>query len=130
MSIRNLTWQQVIVSLALLAAVVVAYKLFGELPAGVLLVISGVVNLLLGRDPPRPPNGGNGSGTGNGLYLLGGSILVLVHASTGCAAPQTRPQDDVELRDLAATLSKCRGEGRDAGTYAAYESCKVRELGR
>lgn len=51
LGIRNLSWQQVVVSLALLAAVVVAYKLFGELPAGVVLVISGVVNLLLGRRP-------------------------------------------------------------------------------
>lgn len=49
LGIQNLTWQQVVVSLALLAGVVAAYKLFGELPAGVLLVLSGVVNLLLGR---------------------------------------------------------------------------------
>ena len=51
LSIRNLTWQQVIVCLGLLAAVVGAYKLFGELPAGVLLVVSAIVNLLLGRKP-------------------------------------------------------------------------------
>jgi len=54
--VRNLTWQQVLVCVALLAAVIIAYKLFGELPAGVLLVISGIVNLLLGRRPP-PENG-------------------------------------------------------------------------
>jgi hypothetical protein len=51
MSIRNLTWQQVVVCLALLVAVVAAHKLLGDLPAGVLLVVSAIVNLLLGRDP-------------------------------------------------------------------------------
>lgn len=53
MSLRNLTWQQVVVCLALLASVVGAYELFGDLPAGVLVVVSAVVNLLLGRDPPN-----------------------------------------------------------------------------
>jgi Na+/H+ antiporter NhaC len=55
-SSRNLTWQQVIVSIALLASVVGAYELFGEIPASVALVISQIVNLLLGRDPPRHPD--------------------------------------------------------------------------
>jgi Na+/H+ antiporter NhaC len=47
--VKNLTWQQVILCLGLMLAVMGAYKLFGELPAGVLLVISSIVNLLLGR---------------------------------------------------------------------------------
>jgi Na+/H+ antiporter NhaC len=47
--VKNLTWQQVVLCIALLASVVGAYKLFGEIPAGVLLVISSIVNLLLGR---------------------------------------------------------------------------------
>jgi hypothetical protein len=51
MSIRNLTWQQVTVCIALLVGVVAAYELLGELPAGVLLVVSAIVNLLLGRAP-------------------------------------------------------------------------------
>lgn len=51
LSFHNLTWQQVIVCVALLGAVVGAYKLFGEVPAGVMLVITGVVNLLIGRTP-------------------------------------------------------------------------------
>lgn len=50
--ISNLTWQQVVVCALLLGSVVGAYKLFGEVPAGVLLVVSSVVNLLLGRAAP------------------------------------------------------------------------------
>lgn len=53
MSAKNLTWQQVVVCLGLLASVVGAYKLFGEVPAGVLLVVSSVINLLLGRGLPE-----------------------------------------------------------------------------
>jgi Na+/H+ antiporter NhaC len=49
--VKNLTWQQVTICCALLVAVIGAYKLFGEIPAGVLLVISSIVNLLLGRAP-------------------------------------------------------------------------------
>ena len=47
--VKNLTWQQVALCLGLMIAVMSAYKLFGELPAGMLLVISSIVNLLLGR---------------------------------------------------------------------------------
>jgi Na+/H+ antiporter NhaC len=51
--IKNLTWQQVALCLILLASVMGAYKLFGEIPAGVLLVVSSVVNLLLGRSDSK-----------------------------------------------------------------------------
>lgn len=54
MALKNLTWQEVVICVALLAAVVGAYKLFGEVPASVMLVISGVVNLLLGRSASDP----------------------------------------------------------------------------
>src|SRR4051812_586957 len=105
MSIRNLTWQQVILSLALLAAVVGAYKLFGELPAGVLLVISGIVTLLLGRSPPKPPSDG-GAATMLLIVILGGALTV------ACATVDLPA--DAEMRALAAKLARCRGEGRDA----------------
>ncbi len=45
----EITWSQVAICVALLAAVIVAHKLFGDLPAGVLLVLSSVTNLLMGR---------------------------------------------------------------------------------
>ena len=54
--IKNLTWQQVTLCAVLLIAVVGAYKLFGEIPAGVLLIVSSIVNLLLGRTNAK---GGN-----------------------------------------------------------------------
>lgn len=47
--VQNLSWQQVAVSAVLLIAIIASYKLFGDLPAGILLVVSSVVNLLLGR---------------------------------------------------------------------------------
>lgn len=50
MSFKNLTWPQAALCIALLASTVAAYKLFGEAPAGVLLVLSSVTNLLLGRE--------------------------------------------------------------------------------
>lgn len=49
--VRSVTWQQVAICTVLLVAVIAAYKLFGEIPAGVLLVISSVTNFLLGRAP-------------------------------------------------------------------------------
>lgn len=54
--VKNLTWQQVALCGVLVASVMGAYKMFGELPAGVLLVISSIVNLLLGRTNAK---GGN-----------------------------------------------------------------------
>lgn len=47
--VKNLTWQQVAICCVLLVAVIGAYRLFGEIPGGVLLVISSITNLLLGR---------------------------------------------------------------------------------
>jgi hypothetical protein len=52
--VRNLSWQQVAICSVLLVAVIGAYKLFGELPAGVLLVVSSITNLLLGRTSSAP----------------------------------------------------------------------------
>ena len=57
MSIQNLTWPQVVLCIALLAATVTAYRLLGEVPAGVLLVVSSLVNFLLGR-----PSSGDAKG--------------------------------------------------------------------
>lgn len=34
--------------------------------------------------------------------------------------------DDPEVQTWAAQLAQCRAEGRDAGSYAAYEACKAR----
>ena len=56
MKLQNLSWQQVVIFVACLATVVVAYKLFGEIPAAIALLLSSTVNFLLGRqDPPQSP---------------------------------------------------------------------------
>lgn len=49
-SLANLTMPQAVVCVALVAATVTAYKLFGEVPAAVTLVVSSVLNLLIGRE--------------------------------------------------------------------------------
>jgi hypothetical protein len=108
---------------ALLGAVVAAYKLLGELPAGVLLVVSGIINLLLGRRPPG--NGSNGSGVA-ASSAAGATLLAFAFASNTACSPSLLP-DDAELRSLAVKLAQCRAEGRDAGTYDAYDACKRRE---
>ncbi len=59
MSFKNLSWEQVVLSLGLLFAVIAAYKLLGEVPAGVLLVFSSVVNLMLGRSDVPPMGASN-----------------------------------------------------------------------
>ncbi len=120
MSVRNLTWQQVIVCVAMLAAVVVAYKLFGELPAGVLLVLSGIVNALLGRVAVNTSRDDARKNVGPlAVLLLAAVASGALHA---CAAAR-----NAELDDLAAKLAQCRAEGRDAGSYGAYERCETRE---
>lgn len=52
--------------------------------------------------------------------------VLLVGASdlTGCRdlIPEPSFVDSVNEK-----LARCRGEGRDAGTYDAYEACKKRE---
>lgn len=60
-SASDITWQQVVVCIALLVAVVAAYKLFGEIPAGVLLILSSITNFLLGRPAPKHDTKGGAS---------------------------------------------------------------------
>lgn len=56
MSFKNLTWQQVALCLGMLAATIAAYKLFGAEPAGLLLLVTSITNLMLGREtsPEKP----------------------------------------------------------------------------
>lgn len=54
MSLKNLTVPQAMICIALLAAVITTYKLFGEVPAGLMLAISSLINLLLGRTQDKP----------------------------------------------------------------------------
>jgi hypothetical protein len=58
MNWKSLTFPQVALCAVLLAGVIATYKLFGEAPAGVMLVLSSVINLLLGRSA-SPSEGGS-----------------------------------------------------------------------
>lgn len=51
-------------------------------------------------------------------------IAFVLLATVACASPQPSAKVGADLEAHAAKLLKCRGEGREAGTYAAYEACK------
>jgi len=55
------------------------------------------------------------------LFIITCGIAVDTGA---CASPVPSANAGKELEYHAAKLIKCRSEGREAGTYAAYEACK------
>ena len=55
------------------------------------------------------------------LFIITCGIAVDTGA---CAAPSPSAKAGRELEEHAAKLLKCRSEGREAGTYSAYEACK------
>ncbi len=63
------------------------------------------------------------------LVVLAICVSVAIAYCTGCG-PALIPADDPELQELAGKLARCRAEGRDAGSYEAYEACKKREGAR
>lgn len=82
MTIRNLTWQQVVVLVACLAAVLLALKFLGNEAAGVTAVVSTVLTFLLGRDPPAPPTPPDGAPT---LKLVtGGAAAAAMLLAVAC----------------------------------------------
>lgn len=85
MTIRNLTWQQVVVLVACLAAVLVALKFFGNEAAGVTAVVSTVLTFLLGRDPPAPPTPPTDGAPTLKLVTGGAAAAALMFAVQGCA---------------------------------------------
>lgn len=58
-----------------------------------------------------------------------GTILVIIAAVimthlVGCADAPLRPEDTAHIAQHGLTLERCKAEGREAGSYAAYEACK------
>lgn len=51
-------------------------------------------------------------------------LITLAFAGAAACAAAPTPAIDPELADVAARLARCRAEGRDAGTFAAYATCK------
>jgi hypothetical protein len=54
-------------------------------------------------------------------------VLVLLVATAASAEASCAAASNTDLEAVAAKLAQCRAEGRDAGTYDAYERCKARE---
>lgn len=147
MSFKNVTLPQALIFTALLAAVIVTYKMFGEGAGAVMLGIQGIFTFFMGRGDPPPPNDGQGGGPnlkvinggGNSLTrALFGSMLAITLMGCGAALPAV---DDPELAAVAKKLANCRTEARAyvqtsgdpqsretaLAAYNVYEKCKERE---
>jgi len=116
------SWQQVAVLAVLLGSVLLA-NLFAP---GAVSAITSIVSTIVGAlfvnlkdgGPPKPPTGGTPA-----LTVLAGGATLLVVLAMACG-PTLTPAEAADLAQHAATLAKCRAEGKDAGSYAAYEACK------
>lgn len=105
--IRNLTWPQVAILIACLAATLAAYKFLGPDAGSISAVVSTVLAFLLGRDPspPAPPGPTDGAPT---LKLLTGgaasaAALLAAMFVSGCLAAHT--SDAKYATELAACAS-------------------------
>lgn len=49
--------------------------------------------------------------------------FVLTH-NCGCAQAPLSVEDQAHIANHALTLERCKAEGREAGSYAAYDACK------
>jgi len=135
MSLKNVTLPQALILIALIGAVIAAYKMFGEGAGAVMLGVQGAITFLLGRgngDPPAPGAGGPG------LKVIAGGAAgaMLLLVACGAALPAA---DDPELLDVAAKLAKCRADARAYAqtsadpqsqetallAYDVYEKCKT-----
>lgn len=87
-------------------------------------VLDSLHTLLTGK-PPSPPKPNDDKPV---LRIL--SVVVLCFwtgLNVVSCLPALTPEDATELVRYSDKLAKCREEGRDAGSYDAYESCKKRE---
>lgn len=53
------------------------------------------------------------------------TVIATAIALASCGGPTLTPTDRAELETHAAKLAACQEQGREAGTYAAYEACKL-----
>lgn len=50
--------------------------------------------------------------------------LMLVLVLMSCSKPALTPEDNLHIEALGKKLDICKAEGREAGSYQAYEDCK------
>jgi hypothetical protein len=112
MTIRNLTWQQVAVLVACLAATFAAYKLLGPEAGGVSSVVSAVLAFLLGRDPPPPP----APEAPPALKLVPALVAVAALAAWSCGAHMTANERYTVEQTACASTSP---------TLAASRACRA-----
>lgn len=122
MSLRNLTWQQVAILVACLAATIAAYKFLGPDAGSIAAVVSTVLSFVLGREPPGPGAPPAPAGPeGPSLKLLAGgaaaAALVAAIAMSGCAG--SAPPG----AQYAAEQASCASTSR---TLAESKACRAR----
>lgn len=79
MNLRSISWQQAVVLVACVAGTFAAYKFLGPEAAGASMVVSMVLNFMLGRAPDAPP--------GPELQLLEGGAAKVVELTAAKPAP-------------------------------------------
>lgn len=132
MSFKNVTLPQALILIALLAAVIATYKLFGEGAGAVMLGIQGAFTFFMGRnnDPP-PPNDGQGGSPNLKLVAGGAAGTMLLLCACGSFVPD--PKDVKSDEDKAVV---CRAEARSAHyvdqksveeSMAIFHACMKRE---
>ncbi len=120
---KNLTWPQVVILLACLAAPIVAYKLLDSVAAGAVLMGPGmIITFLLGRGEPPPPAGPSDTAKTIGFV----ATLCLCLSLAGCF-------EFLGPIEPSTALEKCRTDARAAyyvgeasveEALAIYEACK------
>lgn len=58
------------------------------------------------------------------LVLVTVGAMAVLNQQCGCSPAPLRPEDTAHIAAHGLTLERCKAEGREAGSYAAYEACK------
>jgi hypothetical protein len=58
------------------------------------------------------------------MVALGCLSAVLVAYFVMACGPTLTPEDTIHVAGHTLTIERCKAEGREAGTYAAYQACK------
>lgn len=136
MNLRFVSWQQALVMLACLGALVGSHYLGG--PTAVML--TGAATTILAwcmrgpnppNDPPAPPPGDPPApGAATLRVLVGGASALALCLTLSACDVFNSPSDRGQMEDHAGKLLKCQEAGRaapDGGHIRAYDDCKSKE---
>lgn len=113
MSFKNITFPQVLILVACLASVIVAYKFEAPYATAVGGLVGTIVAFMLGRDPSPPSLPSAAPGVAALAFLL--SLMAL--SAPGCAGAQSATADSAYGTETANCL-------QDAGSRAEVDACR------